>query len=132
MFDYSSVLNKKWIHKGIQITCILIIVMYLNCVGSSPVLSKFIDYNTIFLDSPIKLIQFDFFMKKRKLFCNKLAANISNKILVIFKLCILRFNKTNCKNYDMTTLFYLRIYSHSIVPRKRVVINVVMPTCLNP
>ena len=47
---------------------------------------------------------------------NIAVENINNKILVIFKLCILRFNKTNCKNYDMTTLFYLRIYSHSIVP----------------
>ena len=38
----------------------LIIVIYLNFVCSSPVLSKFIDSNTIFLDSPIKLIQFDY------------------------------------------------------------------------
>ena len=63
---------------------------------------------------------------------NIAVENINNKILVIFKLCILRFNKTNCKNYDMTTLFYLRIYSHSIVPRNKAVINVVIPTCLNP
>lgn len=38
----------------------LIIVMYLNFVGSSPLFSKFIDSNTIFLDNSIKLIQFDY------------------------------------------------------------------------
>ena len=38
----------------------LIIAIYLNFAGSSPLFSKFIDSNTIFLDNPIKLIQFDY------------------------------------------------------------------------
>ena len=38
----------------------LIIGMCLNFAGSSPLFSKFIDSNTIFLDNPIKLIQFDY------------------------------------------------------------------------
>jgi len=38
----------------------LIIGTCLNFGGSSPLFSKFIDSNTIFLDNPIKLIQFDY------------------------------------------------------------------------
>ena len=38
----------------------LIIGTCLNFAGSSPLFSKFIDSNTIFLDNPIKLIQFDY------------------------------------------------------------------------
>ena len=38
----------------------LIIGTCLNFVSSSPLFSKFIDSNTIFLDNPIKLIQFDY------------------------------------------------------------------------
>ena len=38
----------------------LIIGTCLNFASSSPLFSKFIDSNTIFLDNPIKLIQFDY------------------------------------------------------------------------
>ena len=84
----------------------LIIVMYLNFAGSSPLFSKFIDSNTIFLDSPIKLIQFDYTTKNIDGLSEKGSGSIlidSDKYKLNLKNHILLFPGNEFKRYNKIT-----------------------------
>ena len=82
----------------------LIIGMCLNFAGSSPLFSKFIDSNTIFLDNPIKLIQFDYITQNIDglsekgsgsilIDADKYKLNLNNHILLFPGNQLKRYNK---------------------------------------
>lgn len=82
----------------------LIIGMCLNFVSSSPLFSKFIDSNTIFLDNPIKLIQFDYITQNIDglsekgsgsilIDADKYKLNLNNHILLFPGNQLKRYNK---------------------------------------
>ena len=88
----------------------LIIGTCLNFGGSSPLFSKFIDSNTIFLDNPIKLIQFDYITQNIDglsekgsgsilIDADKYKLNLNNHILLFPGNELQRYNKiTNRKS----------------------------------
>ena len=82
----------------------LIIGTCLNFVSSSPLFSKFIDSNTIFLDNPIKLIQFDYITQNIDglsekgsgsilIDADKYKLNLNNHILLFPGNQLKRYNK---------------------------------------
>ena len=82
----------------------LIIGTCLNFAGSSPLFSKFIDSNTIFLDNPIKLIQFDYITQNIDglsekgsgsilIDADKYKLNLNNHILLFPGNQLKRYNK---------------------------------------